>query len=99
MHEPRGLVARLIQPAPENGVGVQGNSLSQVSRMKRAYAREDARVRLTIKLDEPPWAASDSILAWLMQETPNTFDSVAIGGVTAAVCIFPAHRATSATLV
>jgi hypothetical protein len=24
MHEPRSLVARLIQPAPKNGVGVQG---------------------------------------------------------------------------
>jgi hypothetical protein len=52
MHEARGLVARLIQFAPENGVGVQGNSLSQVSRPKRPYIREDGRVRRTIKLDE-----------------------------------------------
>jgi hypothetical protein len=31
MHKARSLVTRLIQPAPENGVGVQGNSLSHVS--------------------------------------------------------------------
>lgn len=51
MHEARSLVTRLIQPAPENGVGVQGNSLSQMSRSNRPYIREDGRVRRTIKLD------------------------------------------------
>jgi hypothetical protein len=52
MHEARSLVARLIQPAPENCVGVQGNSLNLVAQSKRPYTREDARVHITIKLDE-----------------------------------------------
>jgi hypothetical protein len=89
MHQPGSLVARLIQPAPENGVGVQGNSLSQVApietfpppgKMRECTSRSSSTIQI--------------ILAWLMQEAPYASDSVAIGGVTAAVCIFPVNRAT-----
>jgi hypothetical protein len=37
-------------------------------------------------------------LAWVMQEIRNASDSVPIGGNYAALCIFPAHRATFPTL-
>ena len=65
MHEARSLVTRLIQPAPENGVGVQGDSLSHGVPIETSLHREDERVRLTIKLGDS--GGSPRELAWLMQ--------------------------------